>query len=840
MPSSSPLPNHWIDLAAAHGSTKWLKQFICAYLPQLQQETIQPEELEHAFSQELAARKLNSLSQQKNYRSNLVQALKVLDEHHPAIALVSPTSEEYRELNEAQRGRLAQRQTQYFTGEQAQELVERATRLLDSSEWSEVGAGLAVLIGRRISEILLSEFALCSAWSLSFTGMAKKAPGEADHITIEIPTLSPAQPVLKAILRLQQALKIEDLKIDSLSPKLAKQKVNQRFSAAISTRCDQLFADLIPPRHDKDNLYTHIFRAVYASIAAYWFCPPHIPEHLFKAEIQGHFTITTDGKKLPNYSARSNYDDYQISDGNGNRDGRLGILLGTRPDLQVIQAFRTLQKTTAAEIDTRPMNEPSNHGQTEEQLEQCSNSIRSFPPADAVLVDEIDEMPTTPNNSLVEEDETGNTRTVDADGNQQDTRSKATSGDRTSALDQPTANAIRFRAAGLLAQAIPSQAQRAVALQILTGLSLNQLSHATITEIDPFTLHVNGQPVSTLVQQLTPHIHAFRQSPIPPIQEIHQVFEATFDGLPVPVHDLEHLYSLIAHNPKHRSQSMTTAHQKSKRPELYANDLDHMHALMAKYGIGGNSAQVFHALLEAFEHTQSLQQQQQAQTVSEVAKTLNWFTTEIEQLRSQIHALQQERNQLKSHLPTTGEIERLQAENQRLKSDLLQTQSQLEAIQQLLGGSPSNFKLDQTKPPIASHSYSTEQPIEHSLPATPALNPAQKPPTKQQSNSQLAPRRSRDDTTTKINQIIDAIIAWNLAQTDAIRQLRVSIPIIKELASPLGANYQSAIQQVLKTREAELDHHHNQLMLGIRHNASVPHKNQILSQIHQQFLRSIS
>ncbi|MDB9526999.1 hypothetical protein PN498_13445, partial [Oscillatoria sp. CS-180] len=60
----------------------------------------------------------------------------------------------------------------------------------------------------------------------------------------------------------------------------------------------------------------------------------------YKAEIQGHFTLTQDGEKLPNYAARSNYDDYAIGDGQGNRDGRLGLRLGQLPGLEVIEAFR--------------------------------------------------------------------------------------------------------------------------------------------------------------------------------------------------------------------------------------------------------------------------------------------------------------------------------------------------------------------------------------------------------------------------------------------------------------------------------------------------------------------
>ncbi|MFQ3638049.1 MAG: protelomerase family protein, partial [Cyanobacteriota bacterium] len=188
-------------------------------------------------------------------------------------------------------------------------------------------------------EILLSEFSLRSAWSLSFSEMAKKQGAEG--LTIEIPTLAPAEKVLGAIERLQKSLKVEDLKLEGLLPKTAKQRVNGRFSSAVAAKCVEHFSGLIPPRSGREDLYTHVFRAVYATIAAHWFCPPNIPEHNFKAEIQGHFTLSQDGRKLPNYSARANYDDYMIGTPDGNRDGRLGIKLGRLPGLEVIEAFRS-------------------------------------------------------------------------------------------------------------------------------------------------------------------------------------------------------------------------------------------------------------------------------------------------------------------------------------------------------------------------------------------------------------------------------------------------------------------------------------------------------------------
>ena len=367
------LEPNWLDLdlAAAHGSTQWVKQFIRESLPQLIHQAISPEDFAAAFEQALIDRNLSTPPKQKNYRSNIVRALKTIDEHHPAnalcqeaISLVSPTSEQYREMNDHQRGRLSDRTTKYFTSETAQQLADRATQLLDSAEWSEVGAGLAVLIGRRISEILLSKFSLQSPWSLQFREMAKKA--NAHGLSIEIPTLAPAHKVLDAIDRLQNTLRMDDLK-DSVSSRVAKQTVNQKFSQPIAQRCDQHFGEMIPTRSDRDNLYTHIFRATYATISAHWFCPVEVPEHQFKAEIQGHFTIDKDGKKLPNYSARANYDDYAISTQDGNRDGRLGIKLGQLPDLQVIEAFRdrktiqdkadkTNEPATRIKLDVRTMN----------------------------------------------------------------------------------------------------------------------------------------------------------------------------------------------------------------------------------------------------------------------------------------------------------------------------------------------------------------------------------------------------------------------------------------------------------------------------------------------------
>ncbi|GAB4440195.1 MAG: hypothetical protein OHK0035_30950 [Cyanobacteria bacterium J069] len=684
------LPDNWLDLATAHGATQWVKGLIKAYLPQLKDQVISPQQFALRLTEELESRGLVTLAQQKNYRSNVVQALKVIDESHPAIAFVSPTTEEYRALNEAQRGRLAERETKYFTSDQAEALVNRAIALLDSAEWSDVGAGLAVLIGRRISEILLSRFSFKSAWSLTFSEMAKKV--ETEGLVIEIPTLAPAEVVLRAIERLQKGLRIEDLKLSSLSSKMAKQVVNRRYSEAVSAKCIAYFSGLVPTRSGREELYTHVFRAVYATIATHWFCPPTVPEYSFKAEIQGHFTLTQDGRKLPNYSARANYDDYAIGTEDGNRDGRLGIKLGLLPELEVIEAFRKPQETS---MRTRKI------------------------PAKLVkqALAELEALDTE-------------TREGDRAEHGQDNRADKIEGDR----------AIEAKGDG----AEEKSEER-------TGSSIR-----------------------------------------------------------------------AAAKPKPKA--------KMRRLELRAEDVEVMVSLMAKRGVMGSEREVFQALLEAFQAGET--EQQQVQTVQELTASLSWFTNRIDALEKSCQQLQQERDQLlktqttteTATETTTEELGRLREENAKLKRQLQQTQSRWEGIQNLLRGAVG--EASSTNGTATAVPAATEEAI-----AAPA---AIRPAAPQSQNS--APRRDRGETTEKLNQIIDALIAWNTSQESSDAQLRISIPTIKGLASAMGANYQPAIQQILKERASELEELHGRLMLGTRHNAGVIKKNEVLRTIARDYL----
>lgn len=217
----------------------------------------------------------------------------------------------------------------------------------------------------------------------------------------------------------------------------------------------------------------------------------------------------------------------------------------------------------------------------------------------------------------------------------------------------------------------------------------------------------------------------------------------------------------------------------------------------------------------------------------------SWFITEIERLREQLTQLQQERDQAVAlaqqaqHLQQS--IQHLEQENAQLK---LQAQRFESARLALLGGTAieSNGAMAQ---PSLNLSTSPQPPIAASIPTPAATTTVQPIAPQAQTEPAATPKRSRagaQETAAKINEIIDAMIRWNTGTGDIDQMIRISIPPIKAIASAIGANYQPVIQQVLKERAEELDKHHSDLLLGVRHNAGVKDKTGILKTIARDYL----
>jgi hypothetical protein len=156
---------------------------------------------------------------------------------------------------------------------------------------------------------------------------------------------------------------------------LSLQQISGQYSRSVSKKCAWHFEKLVPNRTGKDNLYTHLFRAVYATIASYWYCPFTVPENEYRAAIQGHYQILDE--KNPelrrSLEAGRHYHDYKIADGRGNIDGRLGIKLG-QPGVEIIEAFSHVSL-----IPQSPRKEINKKEKTYTSQSQKMNEIVTIP-----------------------------------------------------------------------------------------------------------------------------------------------------------------------------------------------------------------------------------------------------------------------------------------------------------------------------------------------------------------------------------------------------------------------------------------------------------------------------
>ena len=842
-------PSHdWLEIAATHGSTKWVKQFIQNDLPQLVDHSMSPQDFAAAFEEQLSDRNLSTPAKQKNYRSNLVQALKTIDEHHPAnalcqeaLSLVSPTSEQYREMNDAQRGRLSDRKTQYFTSEVAQQLVDRATQLLDRSEWSEVAAGLAVLIGRRISEILLSKFSLKSPWSLEFREMAKKA--NTHGLSIEIPTLAPAHKVMDAIDRLQKNLSIDDLK-NSVSSRVAKQTVNQKFSHAVAQRCDQHFSDLIPARSDRDNLYTHIFRATYATIASHWFCPVNVPVHQFKAEIQGHFKIAQDGKKLPNYDARANYDDYAIGTPDGNCDGRLGIKLGQVPDLQVIEAFRdkevqdepeeTHEPATTIKLNVKSMNAIA--ARATPLL--ISHDAQEIAIALLVLTGRIPETLT-----------------------QSNWKEASKFSIQLDSLEIPTLTAANQILSGV-------QKLKTVKLPLSDGW-LDACTALRVRARDIFAGLVELNAFTDL-QAIYTQIALFRFCP-PNIDDDSFIgairgtrservyLETTERGAWLDHRNVQVLQRFQSPTPQ--MQNSDLAPSTDHRSEILV-DLDLLRSVCDLVGVDIAGEQgPESAIAELLQWVASIDLVETGMSSADAEKDETAHQPKVTQSSDPeaIHLIQALSNQAQTLALLSTQVETLQTQNRQIQQErdtaIAQAHDAIAAVE-LQSSQPSpDLALQQELEALRHQNEQLHSRVKHLLlalsgegdsetmtaphpqteiadqPSTPPIQPRET-----SLKSPVQPRPIRGDAPDNINRIIDAFIAYNNAQFHSDRQLRIAVNPIKSIGKALNATYQPAILSVLKARHDELETLHHRWLLGVRHNATVPNKSEVLKTIARDFL----
>lgn len=307
LPAITPLEDNEADRAKAEEWATWLKQ-------------------------EWAERGLTGLNQQRTLMTDTRNAVKAINPHHISLESMNFTTQQWREMNTPTSDAVENRNENQKLIKNPDAIVAKAIELLSSNDWAEVAAGIVVCTGRRSSEVLATaSFEFKTNYSVLFKGQLKRK-GEDITLQFEIPTLAQSQKVIDALAFLRREVNCSGL---------TNRQVNQKYGNAVVKACDHQFSNLIPQREGKDNLYTHLFRCIYARIAVLYYCPVRVADIVYMAAIQGHYQIleAPDAELRRSYASTRNYFDYKINDGKGNIDGRQGIKL-EQPDVEVIEVFK--------------------------------------------------------------------------------------------------------------------------------------------------------------------------------------------------------------------------------------------------------------------------------------------------------------------------------------------------------------------------------------------------------------------------------------------------------------------------------------------------------------------
>jgi len=267
------------------GKRSWLTKQIqseilpaIANLEDIPQDRAKVQELTQQLRDGWARRGFTKLTQQKPLFDQVRSSIREqLGDRHFSLDFLKLSRDENFTINQLNQAQARTRQIHQQYLDNPDEIVATAVRLLDSPEWADIAAGLAVLTGRRLNEVLkTAQFSLVSQWVVRFSG-ALKRQGEEVPLVFDIPTLTTAKRVIQATEKLRH-----------ITPPDANE-------SKVAQASDRHFHSLVPAPHGKSNLYAHLWRSVYCCIATFWYCPKHVDDLLFKAHILGHFeTLTSD------------------------------------------------------------------------------------------------------------------------------------------------------------------------------------------------------------------------------------------------------------------------------------------------------------------------------------------------------------------------------------------------------------------------------------------------------------------------------------------------------------------------------------------------------------------
>jgi hypothetical protein len=229
--------------------------------------------------------------------------------------------------------------------------------------------------------------------------------------------------------------------------------------------------------------------------------------------------------------------------------------------------------------------------------------------------------------------------------------------------------------------------------------------------------------------------------------------------------------------------------------------------------------------------------------VADQAKTLAWFTNEIETLKNQVKQLEQALQQ--GQTQPNAQLAALQQENQRLRQERDAAVEKLEAFRKLLNGSSTpalstpalstpalSEEVEIVRPAVPTVSLAEPEPVPvaskkaasraSSTRGKKAIAPTAKPSTAKPSTkpSAIKPKPAPEDASLDpgVLKALYAIMDYNNAQTSHADKWAISFPVMKDLCKTIGVATQTKITQVFRTKADLIEQHHQEHSLGQRHN----------------------
>ncbi|HIK42628.1 hypothetical protein [Thermoleptolyngbya sp. M55_K2018_002] len=236
--------------------------------------------------------------------------------------------------------------------------------------------------------------------------------------------------------------------------------------------------------------------------------------------------------------------------------------------------------------------------------------------------------------------------------------------------------------------------------------------------------------------------------------------------------------------------------------------------------------------------------------VADQAKTLAWFTNEIETLKNQVKQLEQALQQ--GQTQPNAQLAALQQENQRLRQERDAAVEKLEAFRKLLNGSSTpalstpalSEEVEIVRPAVPTVSLAEPEPApvaskkaasrasstrgKKAIAPTATKPTATKPtatkptatkPTAAKSTA-TKPKPAPEDASLDpgVLKALYAIMDYNNAQTSHADKWAISFPVMKDLCKTIGVATQTKITQVFRTKADLIEQHHQEHSLGQRHN----------------------